>query len=551
MQHPSLKQNAVTTRGNSTSPYSPQRKPEPFIGRDLLRSYESIIGDLSDQEILKIFKKEKSYFVNDVVWLRASQIFKGVFKVFEDEIEPNDILQGGLGDCYLLAALASLAEKPERIKDLFLTQEPNEEGLYHVLVCNRGIWQVVTVDDYFPCDRETRKPIFAKSNGNELWALLLEKAWAKIYGSYARISGGFPEECLRDFTGAPAAYYPTQDPTMKEQIWEEILSGKLNGYVMTCGISEKNVKEEGLLAAHAYSLLGALTSKNRSGSQVHLVKLRNPWGWKEWNKAYSDQSKDWTEEQKREFKIVVKEDGIFYMKIEDMLRYFDSIEICKVHDNYFYRSLKSKCDHLQVVSFRLPIKAAGQYSITINQESKRDHPKRDNYRESPVTIKLFKKVGNGYESVQDFKGVDRNVDIEVNLEEREYLVEVQIAWNQAITKEFTISSYGVNEVDIEQIGVSPLRNEGVAESSNHQSINPYESPNNSYYETYYDEHRFKNQMLNSFNSINSSQAKSDSNSSYYNSNSNYNNRNYDSDYYDSVGYYKTNYKTKNWNWNWN
>ena len=48
-------------------------------------------------------------------WKRASEIYKPVY-VFEDGVEPNDINQGGLGDCYFLAALSSLAEFPDRVK---------------------------------------------------------------------------------------------------------------------------------------------------------------------------------------------------------------------------------------------------------------------------------------------------------------------------------------------------------------------------------------------------------------------------------------------------
>ncbi len=33
--------------------------------------------------------------------------------------------------------------------------------------------------------------------------MLLEKAWAKLYTSYKRIDGGYNEEPLHDFTGAP------------------------------------------------------------------------------------------------------------------------------------------------------------------------------------------------------------------------------------------------------------------------------------------------------------------------------------------------------------
>ena len=68
---------------------------------------------------------------------RASEIFNPIY-IFEDGIEPNDINQGQLGDCYFLAALSSLAEFPERVKAMFVTKEINKAGIYMVMFFLNG-----------------------------------------------------------------------------------------------------------------------------------------------------------------------------------------------------------------------------------------------------------------------------------------------------------------------------------------------------------------------------------------------------------------------------
>jgi calpain-15 len=72
-------------------------------------------------------------------------------KVFAGLIEPNDIKQGALGNCWFMCALASLAERPKLVENNFITKEKNKEGVYRLKFCKNGNWEEVTVDDYFPC----------------------------------------------------------------------------------------------------------------------------------------------------------------------------------------------------------------------------------------------------------------------------------------------------------------------------------------------------------------------------------------------------------------
>ena len=107
------------------------------------------------------------------------------------EITPSDIVQGFCGDCYFLSAISSLAEFPDRLKDIFITKEINDAGCYALKLFINGEPERVVVDDYFPWHTFNKNWAFSRSNGeHEIWVLLLEKAWAKIYGSYMIIEGG-------------------------------------------------------------------------------------------------------------------------------------------------------------------------------------------------------------------------------------------------------------------------------------------------------------------------------------------------------------------------
>jgi hypothetical protein len=61
------------------------------------------------------------------------------------------------------------------------------------------------VDDYIPCNKYGR-PAFCRARGNQLAVLgvvLIQKAWAKVHGSYAETEGGLIESGFNGLTGAP------------------------------------------------------------------------------------------------------------------------------------------------------------------------------------------------------------------------------------------------------------------------------------------------------------------------------------------------------------
>ena len=90
-----------------------------------------------------------------------------------------------------------------------------------------GIWKEIIVDDLIPTytPRHSNKyhPLGTTTQEEELWAILLEKAWAKLYKSYGDIEGGFMTECLHDLTGAPTKTMKTDDP----DLWSELILAEM------------------------------------------------------------------------------------------------------------------------------------------------------------------------------------------------------------------------------------------------------------------------------------------------------------------------------------
>jgi calpain-15 len=90
-----------------------------------------------------------------------------------DDLSPNDIIQGGLSDCYFLSALSTLAEKDYRIHNIFVTKTYNHNGYYICKLTFNGIYQEVIVDDLFPVNVKD-KPIFAQpAQGKYIWVMVL------------------------------------------------------------------------------------------------------------------------------------------------------------------------------------------------------------------------------------------------------------------------------------------------------------------------------------------------------------------------------------------
>ena len=117
----------------------------------------------------------------------------------------------------------------------------------------------VIVDDHFPCyDWSKPKCAFASSNEGELWVSLLEKAWAKLHGSYARTESGQPKFAFSQLVGLPGNHFNHNEKRDDlEKFWKLLKIADQQNYFMiaiTPGKGE-NKNTSGIISGHAYSVI--------------------------------------------------------------------------------------------------------------------------------------------------------------------------------------------------------------------------------------------------------------------------------------------------------
>jgi len=308
-------------------------------------------------------KQKRAEEWRKLVWRRLSP----GHRVFPDGgLHPADIKQGSVGNCYFLASLSALAHRGRELAERLVITSPQAEQA-GVAICRlnwHGQWTSILVSHSLPCNA-WKMLAFAQAERGALWVALLEKAWAKLHGSYQAIEGGLPWEGLRAFTGAPTRHQRLEEARVApisskvitaskilddetytantgsfiqgaavdsaDGIWSSLLKAKQRGYITctNCGAREQHEQEwldedTGLVHGHSYTVLDARVI---NGSPY--VLLRNPWGRGMWKGHNAQGASDWPADLKR-----CAGNGVFWMGYHDFIQNFQSVDICRFRPGF-------------------------------------------------------------------------------------------------------------------------------------------------------------------------------------------------------------------------
>ncbi|KAF0291460.1 Calpain-5 [Amphibalanus amphitrite] len=252
----------------------------------------------------------------NVVWKRPHEICEKP-RLFVDGVGTGDVTQGQLGNCWFVAACSVLAGVkvlwnkviPDYEEQEYSDEDPKRyAGIFHFRFWRFGEWVDVVIDDQLPTVHG--QLIYTHSRErSEFWSALLEKAYAKINTSYESLDGGNLCDALVDFTSGVSATIDLleggyrSDDTKKTQLFKQ-LRREMDDYALMCAAVAARSKAEveqrtelGLVKGHAYGItaikkvpIGNTTLVNffTGREKIYMVRLRNPWGEKEWNGPFSD-----------------------------------------------------------------------------------------------------------------------------------------------------------------------------------------------------------------------------------------------------------------------
>ncbi|XP_072297473.1 calpain-10 [Eucyclogobius newberryi] len=297
-----------------------------------------------------------------ITFLRPQEICQSP-ELFPEDINLGHAKQGLLGDCWLLCACTILLQNKHLLNKVIPPDQPlwgdhEYKGIFRFCFWQYGQWKDVIIDDLLPCTDS--KLCFSRClSPTAFWVALLEKAYAKLHGSYERLWAGQVSEALVDLTGGLAEHwslgsFETEGDDDKQQDTDRVrrrpgrnlVKMVKDNCILSCSTNSRPAVEEAseLGQYHALNVLEWLEVSTMSGHKVHLLRIRNPWGRCCWHGSWGEGSPSWSSLDplcSMDLQARISQ-GEFWLDEEEFVSMFDDVTAAyQVDENGHLKSIYS------------------------------------------------------------------------------------------------------------------------------------------------------------------------------------------------------------------
>jgi hypothetical protein len=257
----------------------------------------------------------------EVVWRRPESFLEGEITLFPPNFKTALIAASSQLDTrWLLSVACEMLSDEARAHAIFVTNTVQESGLYRLRLLKDGEWQTVTIDDLIPCT-PAGQPISSRSVGSELWLMLLEKAFAKLFGSYVALHQGSIVDAILDLYGLIGIPLDLRQADMNAvtQGLAESVRTSLTGQASFIAVSDQNIELNWRLTSnHPYNVIKAAEYQGEL-----LLNLANPWVSHQWTGDWGSDSSHWTSAAKQALWGETDDLGLsFWMNLKDFISHF-------------------------------------------------------------------------------------------------------------------------------------------------------------------------------------------------------------------------------------
>lgn len=373
----------------------------------------------------------------------------------KDEFDKNNIIikKGLWKNYYFLDVIYSLLKYPSIIYKLFPSILRAKNGLYGINLRINGIWKLILIDDYIPylVDQQYKKFFcYSSLNDSFIWLSLLEKAYSKLCGGYDKIQDGEVTEILDILTDTCTEKYELVCFNKLYLISKLKQDININKYIVFAKANSNTSFNIGLLQDGNY-LIEEIKVFKKGEANEYALKMRNNFSGKTYRGAWSKDSKSRIPFLKND---IPESDTEFYISIDELINYFSSLYICKIHPIENGNEYFSECIHYSKNEVNFPniavIDISNDTNIIIQFHQK--NPKFNNLNNTSSVTSYMIITDIDYEYIDSVSSPDSNYSIELNLKKGKYFLISDIIYRYIFSIDnyhgYTINTYSKEKINL-------------------------------------------------------------------------------------------------------